>query len=115
MAPTTPTTPVTPRALPAPGPASQIAARPASAKAGGYVVQVSSQRTEADAQAWYRALQAKYPAVLGSRRPTIKRADLGEKGIFFRTQVGPFASAEEAGKMCNSLKAAGGQCIVQRN
>ena len=111
MAPTTPTTPVTPRALPA----SQIAARPASAKAGGYVVQVSSQRTEADAQAWYRALQAKYPAVLGSRRPTIKRADLGEKGIFFRTQVGPFAAAEEAGKMCNSLKAAGGQCIVQRN
>ena len=115
MAPTTTTTPVTPRALPAPGPASQIAARPASAKAGGYVVQVSSQRTEADAQAWYRALQAKYPAVLGSRRPTIKRADLGEKGIFFRTQVGPFAAAEEAGKMCNSLKAAGGQCIVQRN
>ena len=115
MAPTTAITPATPRALPAPGPASQIAARPASAKAGGYVVQVSSERTEADAQAWYRALQAKYPAVLGSRRPTIKRADLGEKGIFFRTQVGPFASAEEAGKMCNSLKAAGGQCIVQRN
>ena len=92
-----------------------IAARPASAKPGGYMVQVSSQRTEAEAQAWYRALQAKYPAVLGSRRPTIKRADLGEKGIFFRTQVGPFASAEEAGKMCNSLKAAGGQCLVQRN
>ena len=115
MAPTTPTTPATPRALPAPGPAPQVAARSASAEAGGYVVQVSSQRTEADAQAWYRALQAKYPAVLGSRRPTIKRADLGEKGIFFRTQVGPFASAEEAGKMCNSLKAAGGQCIVQRN
>jgi hypothetical protein len=115
MAPTTPTTPVTPGALLAPGPTPQVAARPASAKAGGYVVQVSSQRTEADAQAWYRALQAKYPAVLGSRRPTMKRADLGEKGIFFRTQVGPFAAAEEAGKMCKSLKAAGGQCIVQRN
>ena len=117
MASTTPTTPVTPRALPAPGPAPQVAARPAteSAEAGGYVVQVSSQRTEADALASYRALQAKYPAVLGSRRPTIKRADLGEKGIFFRTQVGPFAAAEEAGKMCNSLKAAGGQCIVLRN
>ena len=110
-----PTTPATPRALPAPGPAPQVAARPASAEAGGYMVQVSSERTQAHAQASYRALQAKYPAVLWSRRPTIKRADLGEKGIFFRTQVGPFASAEEAGKMCNSLKAAGGQCIVQRN
>jgi hypothetical protein len=111
----TPTTPVTPRALPARGPARQVAARPASAEARGYVVQVSSERTQAHAQASYRALQAKYPAVLGSHRLTIKRADLGEKGIFFRTQVGPFASAEEAGKMCNSLKAAGGQCIVQRN
>jgi SPOR domain len=111
----TPTTPVTPRALPATSPARQVAARPASAEARGYVVQVSSERTQAHAQASYRALQAKYPAVLGSHRLTIKRADLGEKGIFFRTQVGPFASAEEAGKMCNSLKAAGGQCIVQRN
>jgi hypothetical protein len=29
--------------------------------------------------------------------------------------VGPFASANEAGELCSSLKAAGGQCIVQRN
>ena len=106
---------MTPRALPAPDPAPQVAARPSRAAAGGYVVLVSSQRTEADAQASSRALQAKYPAVLGSRRPTITRADLGEKGIFFRTQVGPFAAVEEAGEMCNSLKAAGGQCIVLRN
>jgi hypothetical protein len=103
-----PTNPVTPRALSTPGQAPQVGA-------GGYVVQVSSQRTESGAQASYRALQAKYPAVLGSRRPTIKRADLGEKGIFFRTQVGPFAGAKQADEMCNSLKAAGGQCIVQRN
>jgi hypothetical protein len=108
MAPTT-----SPRALPTPGQAPQVGARPAH-EAGGYVVQVSSQRTESEAQAYYRALQAKYPTVLGSRRPTIKRADLGEKGIFFRTQVGTFAAAKEAGEMCNSLKAAGGQCIVQR-
>jgi cell division septation protein DedD len=106
---------VTPRTPPALGPAPQVSGHPASAEAGGYVVQVSSERTEAYAQASYRTLQAKYPAVLGSRRPTIKRADLGKKGIFFRTQVGPFAAADEAGRLCNSLKAAGGQCIVQRN
>jgi hypothetical protein len=109
-----PITPVTPRTPPARGPAPQ-SGRPASAEAGGYVVQVSSERTEADAQASYRALQAKYPAVLGSRHPTIRRADLGKRGLFFRTQVGPFAAAEEAGKLCNSLKAAGEQCIARRN
>jgi len=34
-------------------------------------------RTEADAQASYRSLQGKFPNVLGSRAPLIKRADLG--------------------------------------
>jgi SPOR domain len=40
---------------------------------------------------------------------------LGDKGIYFRALVGPFASSGEAGELCSSLKAAGGQCIVQRN
>jgi len=60
------------------------------ADAGGYVVQVSSQKSEADAQASYRALQSKFPTVLGSRPPVIKRADLGDKGVYYRAIVGPF-------------------------
>ena len=87
----------------------------APAAGGGYVVQVSSQKNEADAQASYRALQGKFPAVLGSRSPLIKRADLGEKGVFYRAMVGPFGSQDEATQLCGSLKTAGGQCVVQRN
>ena len=82
---------------------------------GGYLVQVSSQRNEADAQASYRALQGKFPAVLGSRSPLIKRADLGDKGVYYRAMVGPFGSPDEAAQFCGSLKTAGGQCVVQRN
>jgi cell division protein FtsN len=82
---------------------------------GGYVVQVSSQRNEADAQASFRALQGKFPSVLGSRSPLIKRADLGPKGVYYRAMVGPFGSSEEASHLCGSLKSAGGQCVVQRN
>jgi hypothetical protein len=85
------------------------------AGSGGYLVQVSSQKNEADAQASYRALQGKFPAVLGSRAPVIKRADLGEKGIYYRAMVGPFGSPDEASQFCGSLKSAGGQCVVQRN
>ena len=99
-------------AQPAP---SRTAALPSAAEAGNYVVQISSQRSEADAQASFRALKAKYPGVLGSRQPLIRRADLGSKGVFYRAQVGPFASAEDANQLCGDLKAAGGQCIVQRN
>jgi len=82
---------------------------------GGYLVQVSSQLSEADAQASFRALQSKFPAVLGSRSPVIKRADVPDKGVRYRTMVGPFGSSEEASQFCGSLKSAGGQCIVQRN
>jgi cell division protein FtsN len=82
---------------------------------GSYLVQVSSQRNEADAQASYRALQGKFPAVLGSHSPVIKRADLGDKGVYYRAMVGPFGTSEEASQLCGSLKSAGGQCVVQRN
>jgi cell division septation protein DedD len=82
---------------------------------GGYLVQVSSQKNEAEAQASYRVLQGKYPSVLGSRSPVIKRADLGDKGVYYRAMVGPFGSREEALQLCGSLETAGGKCVVQRN
>jgi SPOR domain len=111
-----------PTAQPAPEPRAQMAANTstqiapsAPAAGGGYLVQVSSQRNEADAQASYKALQGKFPSVLGSHSPVIKRADLGEKGVYYRAMVGPFGSPEEASQFCGNLKTAGGQCVVQRN
>jgi hypothetical protein len=87
----------------------------APAAGGNYLVQVSSQKNESDAHASYRALQNKFPTVLGSRSPVIKRADLGDKGVFYRAMVGPFGSTGEAAQFCENLKTAGGQCVVQRN
>ena len=81
----------------------------------GFVVQLSSQKTEAEAQASFRSLQAKFPNELGNRQPLIRRADLGAKGVFYRTLVGPFASAQEASQFCANYKAAGGQCVVPNN
>jgi len=95
----------------------RVASLPAEqpATSGGYVVQVSSQRSEADAKASYRSLQGKFPGVLASHSPLIKRVDLGDKGIYYRAMVGPFASSEQAQQVCGNLKTAGGQCVVQRN
>ena len=83
--------------------------------AGGYAVQVSSQRSEAEAQASFRSLQAKYPNQLGGRQALIHRVELEAKGTYYRAMVGPFASADEANALCSDLKAAGGQCLIQRN
>jgi sporulation related protein len=96
---------------------SKVAARtpPGVAAGGAYVVQVSAQKTEAEALSSYQAMQAKYPGVLASRSANIRRADLGDKGVYYRAQIGPFATSEQANTFCSSLKDAGGQCIVQKN
>ena len=104
-------TPPAPRETAAPAP--RVASVPPSGGSGGYVVQVSSQRSESDAQSSYRALQAKY-SLLKSHQPVIRRADLGAKGVFYRAMV-PFESGDEAVQFCNGLKQAGGQCIILRN
>src|SRR5271169_442863 len=97
--------------------ATSSSATPSSAPSsgGGYSVQVSSQRSEAEAQSAYRGLQAKYPSQLGGHTPTVRQVNLGDKGVYYRTLVGPYSSAEQAAQMCSSLKAAGGSCLVQRN
>jgi hypothetical protein len=109
--------PVRPRpAAAAPTTLASAEPTPAAGDAGGgYAVQVSSQRSEAEAQTAFRALQAKFPDQLGGHQPIVRRADLGDKGVYYRALVGPFASMEQAAGVCSSLKAAGGNCIVQKN
>jgi cell division septation protein DedD len=104
-----------PKANTAPPPERQALAQAGAPKTGGFLVQVSSQRKESEAQAALRGLQAKYPNVLGGQPSTIRRAELGERGVFYRAMVGPFASRDQATQLCASLKAAGGDCIVQGN
>jgi SPOR domain len=101
------------RAEPPPG--APVATAPAAPSTGGYAVQVTSQRSEVEAQTAFRELQAKFPSQLANHQPIIHRADLGEKGTYYRAMVGPFGSAEAAASLCSSLKAAGGSCIVQKN
>jgi hypothetical protein len=102
-----------PTAAPAPAPAQQQVSN--YVPAGSYVVQVASQKSEADARTSWQQLQAKYANVFGSYQATIKRVDLGDRGTFFRAMLGPFQNRDQAYEMCQNLKAAGGECIVQRN
>jgi hypothetical protein len=82
---------------------------------GGFLVQVSSKLTEHEAKASYQELQNKFPAVLGSRSAMIRRADLGDNGVYYRALVGPFGTPDEASQFCGSLITAGGRCVVQRD
>jgi len=67
-----------------PTPASPVA----PAATGGFMVQIASQRSEADAHASYRAVQSKFPDVLGSRSVFIPRA--AAPMIGHRVEPSPF-------------------------
>ena len=103
------------RTAAAPPPSTRSAPEATENAAGGFVVQLSSQKSEAEAQSSFRSLQAKFPNELGDLQPIIRRADLGSKGVFYRTLVGPFATAQEASQFCATYKAAGGQCVIPNN
>ncbi len=96
-------------ARPVPAPAASTGG------AGGFVVQVSSRRSEAEAESAFRSLQGKYTSVLNGQPHTVKRADLGAKGVFFRAVVGPYGTRDQAIQLCSNLKAAGGDCVVVSN
>ena len=95
--------------------AAAPSANPAHAAKGGYAVQVTSQRSEAEAQAAFRSLQGKYAGQLGGKAMFIHKVELGAKGTYYRAMVGPFATQAEASQLCSGLKSAGGSCLVQRN
>ena len=78
------------------------------------MVQLSAQRSEAEAQAAFHTMQTKYSALSG-RQPLIRRKDQGERGIFYAAQVGPFGVKSDADQLCETLKSAGGTCFVQKN
>ena len=90
-----------------------LASPPTVASSGGAFVQLSAQKSENTAKSTYHDLQAKFSTIFGKLDPNIQRADLGDKGVYYRLRIGPFASAE-ARKICGSYQAAGGNCFIVR-
>jgi hypothetical protein len=82
---------------------------------GRFAVQVASERSAADAEAAFRTLQTKFPTQLGGREPIVRRSDLGPEGSYYQALIGPFRTNKEAAAVCRTLKAAGGNCLVERN
>jgi hypothetical protein len=95
--------------------ADQVAAlAPASAAAAGaWSMQIASQPSEAAAQSSYQDLQRRYGSVLNGHQANIVKAEIAGKGTFWRVRV-PAPSRNEAISLCESYKAAGGNCFVSK-
>lgn len=74
-------------------------------------VQLSSQRSEAEAQASLRSVQSRFGSLFGVNRLEVQRADLGAKGIYYRVRL-PASSLQEATQICASIKSNGGDCFA---
>ena len=79
-----------------------------------YIVQLSASRSMQQARTNFMGLRKKFPDLLQDREPMVQRADLGEKGIFFRLGIGGFDSRDAAKRFCNRLKAGGQDCLVRK-
>jgi SPOR domain len=98
--------------------ASQPKAKPPGSAAStppafkGYAIHLESLKIKDNVLSSWAKLQAAYPSQLGGKSLVVKQVDLGEQGTFYRVLAAPFASSEDARKICRELKALGQYCAV---
>jgi hypothetical protein len=80
---------------------------------GAYVIQIASLPSEAEAQTSYAKLSSKFSSVIGGKGVDIKRAQIKNKGTYYRVRI-PAGSRQEATALCERYKQAGGSCLVSK-
>jgi len=109
-----------PKAEPATEAKTKAAAAPkqkATVSAGNsaFMVQIGASQNEKAAGESLARLAKRHPKILGSLDVVVVRADLGDKGVWYRMRVGPFAAHGDAGTVCGQLKAVDVGCFVVAN
>ena len=102
-APSTPNTPQQGVTPPPPAPA---------ANGKGYRLQVASVKTEDGAKQEWERIRKQNADILGSLPYRADRVDLGDRGVFFRVQIGPIADAIDAERICSALRDRKVGCIL---
>jgi hypothetical protein len=98
---------------PANAPSTTEQDKPLSGK--GFQLQLLSSRSADEAKGAWMRLKDKNGDLLGPLTPSVARADLGNRGTFYRLRAGPVASESRARSICDSLSARGVSCLVVRS
>jgi hypothetical protein len=110
--------PATPKTvIPAPTPSPPKPAPTldtAEPAAGSFVLQIGAFKSQADAEAAWKAYKVRHTALVAGYSDDIQQANLGEKGIWYRLRIGGLSDKEVATALCDRLKADGGACILGR-
>jgi cell division septation protein DedD len=85
------------------------------AQSGGkYFLQLASVKSEERARGEWTRLQKVHADILGDMTLALQTADLGDQGIYYRIQTGPFPTQATAQDMCWQLRAEKQDCLVLR-
>lgn len=79
---------------------------------GDYAVQIAAVRNETESLKVWQRLVAKESDLFAGVEMDVQRADLGERGIFYRIRAAAFDGKPSAAKFCNDLKARSHDCLV---
>jgi hypothetical protein len=105
-------TPQTPTAA---GPASapiSLAGEPVFAANGRFVAQVAALQSEDAVQSAWQRLSSRAPQLFARAALDVERADLGQRGVYFRVRAGYFADHANAAMFCDRVRQMGQDCIA---
>ncbi|MBL8543407.1 MAG: SPOR domain-containing protein [Hyphomonadaceae bacterium] len=90
----------------------QVAAAPMIAGNGPFVAQLAALQSEAAVQQAWRRLSSRAPELFASAHLDVERADLGQRGIYYRVRAGYFTDRSNAARFCERIRQMGQDCIV---
>ncbi len=93
-------------------PAPTTPAASAASAGSGFQIQLASVLSEQAAMAEWKRISGRNKDLLAGLAPAVTKADLGDKGVFYRLRAGPLADKAAADAMCSSLATANVGCIV---
>ena len=103
-----------PPANPHPMPSKPAEAVSQPGKAGGVRLQLGSVRSEGDAREEWARVKRGNPDLLGQLTAMAVRADLGDKGVYYRILTGPVGDPATAERLCGELRQRHLPCIIVR-
>lgn len=94
------------------GGAPEIGAMPQFAANGPFVAQLAALQSEASIDPAWRRLSSRAPQLFSDARLDVERADLGQRGVYYRVRAGYFADRTNAARFCDRIRQMGQDCIV---
>ncbi len=85
---------------------------PSFADEGPYVAQLAALQSETAVDAAWRRLASRAPDLFAPAQLDVERADLGQRGVYYRVRAGYFADRVNASRFCDRIRRMGQDCIV---